>query len=291
MSDSTAVHDPRSASSRAAAAYSVDNAEQNDSSDLCPLIVELEGLPYDYAFNEADLFDIFSRYGEVNKVQFLDATISPDIALVEFKHTADGATALNILNNYSFPFDGFQVVLSVNYYDETMDKDLQSKLRVSTAISLAHHGPAAVLTGSKYTARGPSVGGWQSRFVIGAEKMEREFPIVGRIIGPQGSHMKKIYEQTGAKLRLRGRRSNFKEGPEGKESDDPLHLCVSSADEVSFRRACEQVESLLASVYADYTNWCDHNKVPIPNIQLICVDGPFSEPLEWKLREFYANSK
>ena len=101
--------------------------------------------------------------------------------------------------------------------------------------------------------------------------------------------MKGIHEKTGAKLRLRGRRSNFREGPDNKEADDPMHLCVSSAEEVPFRRACEMVEALLAGVYADYSKWCSQNGFPLPNIQLVCVDGPFSESLEWKLREYYAS--
>lgn len=288
-SASTAVHDPRAAPTRAMLAQVGEYSNQAGSLDSCALIVELEGLPYDYAFNEGDLVELFSRYGPVKTVQFLDSTIAPDIALVEFQSTTDAVSAVQNLHNYSIPFDGYQVVLAVNYYDESVDKSLQGKLRVAAAMALQQNGPEAIMTGSKYTSRGPSSGGWHCRFVIGAEKMEREFPVVGRIIGPQGSHMKSIHEKTTAKLRLRGRRSNFREGPDNKETDDPMHLCVSSNDEVAFRRACEMVETLMAGVYGDYSNWCQHNNVPIPAIQLICVDGPFTDPLEWKLRDFFAN--
>ena len=275
----SSVHDPRSAQ---ASEY----ANQAGSLDSCALIVELQGLPYDYAFNEKDLQELFGRYGQVKTVDFLDQSIAPDIALVEYRERAEADAAVQHLHNYSLAFDGYQVVLLVNYYDEETDKHLQSKLRTATAIALHQSGPAAVMTGVKYNPVGKDA--WQCRFVIGGEGMERDFPIVGRIIGPQGAHMKAIHEKTGAKLRLRGRRSNFREGPENKELDEPMHLCVSSSDEVSFRRACEMVEALMGGVYADYSKWCSDQNYRIPNIQMVCVDGPFSEPLEWKLREYYA---
>lgn len=273
-------HDPR------ADRLSEEYANQAGSLDSCALIVELEGLPYDYAFNESDLFELFSRYGQVKTVEFLDPSIVPDVALIEFKNRDSADAAVHHLHNYSLAFDGYQIVLLVNYYDEDIDKHLQSKLKVAAALALHQHGPEALKTGSKHQPSGPA--GWQCRYVIFGDSMERDFPIVGRIIGPQGAHMKSIHEKTGAKLRLRGRRSNFREGPENKELDEPMHICVSSSDEVSFRRACEMVETLMAGVYADYTKFCADHNYRILNIQMICVEGPFTEPLEWKLREYYS---
>lgn len=78
----------------------------------------------------------------------------------------------------------------------------------------------------------------------------------------------------GVKLRLRGKGSGFKEGPMNKESEDDLHLCVSSqfldfggmqfnnmfplynqktmmAYDV-FKYACENIEDLLLKIYRDY---------------------------------------
>ncbi|KAF4712032.1 hypothetical protein FOZ62_025663, partial [Perkinsus olseni] len=118
--------------------------------------------------------------------------------------------------------------------------------------------------------------------------MHKDFPIVGRIIGPNGEHMKEIHNKTSAKLRLRGRRSNYREGPEQKESDEPLHLCVSSNDEVSYRRTCEMVEHLMKGVYEDYGVWCSQRGIPIPAIQMIMVEGSTQESLEDKLHELYA---
>jgi RNA recognition motif-containing protein len=289
MSSSSVIIDPRGAPSRNLLAQTGEYSNQMSHLDSSALIVEIEGLPYDFAFDEADLLELFSRYGQVKTVEFLDHTIAPDIALVEFHSLSDATSAANHLNKYSLLLDGAQIVLSVYFYDEVADKELQSKLKMATVMALHQSGPAAVMTGSKYLGSTSITNGqWQCRFVVGGEKMEKEFPIVGRIIGPQGSHMKSIHESTGAKLRLRGRRSNYKEGPDNKEVDEPMHICVSSNDEGSFRRACEMVETLMAGVYNDYSEWCHQNKIPIPNIQLLCIEGPFTESLDWKLRDYYA---
>lgn len=66
---------------------------------------------------------------------------------------------------------------------------------------------------------------------------ESQFRVARKIIGFKGGNMKKIIDDCklrdpknkyGVKLRLRGRGSGFKEGPGNCESDDDLHLCVSS---------------------------------------------------------------
>lgn len=63
-----------------------------------------------------------------------------------------------------------------------------------------------------------------------------------RIIGAKGINMKKIIETAldqhsdkkasnsneALKLRLRGRGSGYKEGPEQLESEEDLHLCISA---------------------------------------------------------------
>ena len=54
--------------------------------------------------------------------------------------------------------------------------------------------------------------------------------------------MKRISQETDAKLRVRGRFSGHLEGPRMQESDDPLQLCVSAPSEESHKRAQEMVE-------------------------------------------------
>ena len=54
---------------------------------------------------------------------------------------------------------------------------------------------------------------------------------------------------------------------------EPMHLSVSSNDELSYRRSCEMVEQLIAGVYADYSEWCRGKGLQVPHINLICVEG------------------
>ena len=51
------------------------------------------------------------------------------------------------------------------------------------------------------------------------------------------------------KLRLRGKGSGYKEGPDQLESEESLHLCISAKDDRIYNFACESVEKLLQNVY------------------------------------------
>lgn len=64
------------------------------------------------------------------------------------------------------------------------------------------------------------------------------------------------------KLRLRGRGSGYKEGPENKESDEPLHLCISAKNQEEMNKACKLVDNLLNKIYQDYINYCYKNNIP-----------------------------
>ena len=96
---------------------------------------------------------------------------------------------------------------------------------------------------------------------------EPKFQVARRVIGNKGANMKRIIDeckrrfskgsfgQEGVKLRLRGKGSGFLEGPEKKESSDPLNLCVSSKDYVKYDHACKEVERLLVKVYNEYRHY------------------------------------
>ena len=95
-----------------------------------------------------------------------------------------------------------------------------------------------------------------------------EFQIARRLIGSKGCNMKKIINECkplgdgeGVKLRLRGRGSGYKEGPLNKESDDPLHLCISSKNTEEMKKACLLVDELLKKIYEDYKIFCEKNKI------------------------------
>ena len=60
------------------------------------------------------------------------------------------------------------------------------------------------------------------------------------------------YNDDKVKLRLRGQGSGYKEGPEELESEDSLHLCVSSSNKQKYDHACQEVENLLKGIYKQY---------------------------------------
>ena len=93
---------------------------------------------------------------------------------------------------------------------------------------------------------------------------EKEFQVARRVIGSKGANMKRIIEDCSkdfdqcinpyevVKLRLRGKGSGFKEGPQQIESDDPLNLCISSKYKEKYDYACSEMETLLKKVYDEF---------------------------------------
>lgn len=102
---------------------------------------------------------------------------------------------------------------------------------------------------------------------------EKNFQIAKKIIGSKGCNMKNIIEnslaETGLrnhpnskeaiKLRLRGKGSGFLEGPDRKESDEMLHLCVSAKNLNVFNITCRHVETLLSKIYEEYVQYQKKN--------------------------------
>ena len=112
---------------------------------------------------------------------------------------------------------------------------------------------------------------------------DKEFQIAKRLIGNKGENMKKIidecklldpYSNDIVKLRLRGRGSGYKEGPQNKESDEPLHLCISAKNKEGMEKASECVNDLLNKIYEDYKKHCVKNGIkPISKIANRIVGG------------------
>ena len=111
---------------------------------------------------------------------------------------------------------------------------------------------------------------------------DKEFQIARRLIGSKGYNMKKIIDECkliepnwndNVKLRLRGKGSGYKEGPLNKESDEPLHLCISAKNQEGMKKACECVNELLNNIYEDYKNYC--SKIGINPVSKIAklIDG------------------
>jgi hypothetical protein len=120
-------------------------------------------------------------------------------------------------------------------------------------------------------------GKYTCKFEIQIEN-DNEFQVARRLIGAKGCNMKKIVElcsrgrdgkmvPDAVKLRLRGRGSGYKEGPYNRESDEPLHLCISSKYQDKYKRACILVQELIINVYEEYKRFCDRcGKTPMNNL-------------------------
>lgn len=126
----------------------------------------------------------------------------------------------------------------------------------------------------KIAANNVASGKFTCRYDIQIEN-DKDFQVAKKIIGAKGYNMKQIIDNAQAetgydlrqesdliKLRLRGRGSGFKEGPAKKESDEPLHLCVSAKYHEVYTNACKYVEQLLSRIYEEYK---DHTKL---NLQI-----------------------
>lgn len=115
----------------------------------------------------------------------------------------------------------------------------------------------------------------QCQFIIGIEE-DPSFAVVRKLLGPHGKHIKSIAEQSGAKLRLRGLGSGFKEGLEQRESSDPLMLCISAQDSQSYERAKELVAEHLLEIYNNFQQFKtrDESSVTMVDLQLNLHEGP-----------------
>jgi hypothetical protein len=105
---------------------------------------------------------------------------------------------------------------------------------------------------------------------------DRDFQIARRLIGSKGYNMKNIINQCkskpddsdNVKLRLRGKGSGYKEGPDYKESDEPLHLCISSKNPEDMKKACLLVDELLNKIHIEYKEYCEKYNLTPENTEI-----------------------
>ena len=97
-----------------------------------------------------------------------------------------------------------------------------------------------------------------SRYIVQIEN-EKNFPVTKMIIGNNGKLLRQILldncincGDNSTKIRLRGRGSGYKEGPKNEESKDPMELCISSLNMLSYIRCSQAIENLLLQVYYQY---------------------------------------
>lgn len=112
----------------------------------------------------------------------------------------------------------------------------------------------------------------QCQFILGITE-ESKFRVVRRLLGSGGMHVKAIAEETGAKLRLRGVGSKFLEGPEKKESSDPLMLCVSALTDEGYDIAVKRIREHLECIYLDFHEFLIKNGEHAPKLSVRMHEG------------------
>ena len=87
------------------------------------------------------------------------------------------------------------------------------------------------------------------------------FLVTKRIIGKNGCFLKKIIQEAcikfgdfSTKIRLRGKGSGYLE-QDGKESEEPLMLCISSLNYPTYLNCCLLIDNLFTKVYNDYYDY------------------------------------
>lgn len=122
---------------------------------------------------------------------------------------------------------------------------------------------AAVPAGTGQGQRRGQAKKYQCQFMVQIDE-EPKFRVVGRLLGKAGANVKAIAAETDAKLRLRGRGSKFLEGPERRESGDPLMLCLSVSGRENYEAAKISVVRILERIYIDYDEFrMRHGESPV----------------------------
>ena len=201
-------------------------------SNCATLKVEAVSSP-GYSLSQNDMHKVFSYFGEVT-----DLKIFGSWAKITFSDPVSAFFAQKVFNNKEIP--ELDLTLAVSFY-------VEERRRVPFA-------DIQNTSSSKLTAR----------FDVMIEN-DDEFQVARRIIGAKGINMKTIVEKCCkglngpahdiVKLRLRGKGSGFKEGPERMESIDRLHICVSSKYQDRLQMAAGEVEKLLDAVYVEYDSF------------------------------------
>jgi len=97
-------------------------------------------------------------------------------------------------------------------------------------------------------------------FYINEDMQRRGFELNKKIIGHGGQGTKRIFDATGAKIRLRGHGSGHLEGTR----EAPVHLMLSVTAELgeydNFRKAYDMASELLQSVESRFNAFCQKNQ-------------------------------
>ncbi|XP_064618726.1 KH homology domain-containing protein 4-like isoform X2 [Lineus longissimus] len=85
-------------------------------------------------------------------------------------------------------------------------------------------------------------------YIMGAENAPPNFDVKGKILGPGGSYIQHIANETIAKVTLKGKGSGVPEPNTGRESFEPLHLLIQHPNMAGLQHAKELTTNLIQTV-------------------------------------------
>merc|ERR1711904_59651 len=94
------------------------------------------------------------------------------------------------------------------------------------------------------------------RYPVGIEQ-DRAFNVMRRLLGPGGSNIKGIAQESGARIHIGGRDSGHRGGLQCSSNDDEsLAIFVSASSRAGLQAAANMTSSLLERVHREYRNFC-----------------------------------
>ena len=73
----------------------------------------------------------------------------------------------------------------------------------------------------------------EEKLPVGLESL-RNFNVRAKVVGPQGSFVKYIQQETGTRVQIKGLGSGFIDQETGRESDEPLYIHITYVDPHSY---------------------------------------------------------
>lgn len=91
----------------------------------------------------------------------------------------------------------------------------------------------------------------EEKLTVGLESI-RNFNVRTKVVGPSGSFVKYIQQETGTRVQIKGVGSGFIEQETGQESNEPLYIHITGPDESQVQRAKVLAEDLLLVVREEH---------------------------------------
>ena len=222
-----------------------------------------------FKIEESDVRKVFDSFGEVDSLVLEGGT-----AVIKYKDVISAYFALTVLNGKELP--DLNILIEVAWHKEPVFRS--PLVELGKPADTPESKTQQEIKEVKETQDSDENLKYTCRFEIQIEN-DKEFQVARRIIGSKGINMKRIIDKCCkglggrahdvVKLRLRGKGSGFKEGPHNTESNDSIHLCISSKFQKKYEIAISEIEKLLKKVYHEFSDYCIKLGLPDPQLQVM----------------------